>query len=62
MAAAVVMPENLIAAGARFFGFAQAANFSSALARRRKRTLIDGLVVDTIRAISGGFERIKMRR
>jgi hypothetical protein len=31
-------------------------------ARQRRRTFIDGLVLHMLRAISGGFESIKMRR
>jgi hypothetical protein len=57
------MRENRIAAAARFSSYAPVERFSFALVKRRKRTLIDGLVVlHTIRATSGGFERIKMRR
>ena len=47
---------------ARFSGCVQAAKFSCERVKRKKRTLIDGLVVHMIRAISGGFERIKVRR
>jgi len=56
------MLASRIAADARCFAYVPAAKFFCEQAKRRKRTLIDGWVVHTIRAIRGGFERIKVRR